>query len=155
MAKSFNLSARNLVYRLRRFKSILDQELKNEILRCEDVIVEMITQEQLYNSGINGRGVEIASYAPYASRTIKKKLRKGQPTNRVTLKDTGSLYHSLHIEFDDEGFYVTSSQDKVKYLMEHYGTAIFRLSNQNLKVLLNDYVRPSLKEKMKNYIQNG
>lgn len=155
MANKFNLTIRNLVYRLRKFKSILDQELKDEILRHEDVIVEMITQDQLYELGIEGRGIEIMSYMPYRPRTIKKKLKKGQPTNRVTLKDTGSFYASLHVEFDDTGFYVTSTQDKVKYLLKKYGKTIFRLTDNNLKVLLNEYIKPSLKEKMKEYIKNG
>lgn len=155
MANKFNLTIRNLVYRLRKFKSILDQELKDEILRHEDVIVEMITQDQLYELGIEGRGIEIMSYMPYRPRTIKKKLKKGQPTNRVTLKDTGSFYASLHVEFDDTGFYVTSTQDKAKYLLKKYGKTIFRLTDNNLKVLLNEYIKPSLKEKMKEYIKNG
>lgn len=155
MAKSFNLTVRNLVYRLRKFKSILDQELKNEILRHEDVIVEMIAQGQLYELGIEGRGREIMSYMPYRPRTIKKKLKKGQPTNRVTLKDTGSFYASLHVEFDDDGFYVTSTQEKAKFLLKKYGKTIFRLTDQNLKTLLDNYIRPSLKEKMKEYIKNG
>lgn len=155
MANRFNLTVRNLVYRLRKFKSILDQELKDEILRHEDVIVEMITQDQLYELGIEGRGTEIMSYMPYRPRTIKKKIKKGQPTNRVTLKDTGSFYASLHVEFDDEGFYVTSTQDKAKFLLKKYGKTIFRLTDNNLKTLLDEYIRPSLREKMKEYIKNG
>lgn len=153
--KSFNLSVRNLVYRLRGFKSILSQELKDEILKHESVIIEMITQDQLYDLGIEGRSKEIMSYMPYKPSTIKKKHKKGQPTNRVTLKDTGSFYRSLHIEFDSDGFYVTSTQDKSKYLLKKYGRTIFRLTDNNLKILLHDYIKPSLKEKMKNYIKNG
>lgn len=153
MAKSFNLSVRNLTYRLRRFRSILDEELKNEILSHKDTIIEMITQDQLYEKGIEGRGKIIVDYMPYRPRTIKRKMRKGQPTNRVTLKDTGSLYDSLYIEFDDNGFYITSSQNKAEYLLKKYGRTIFRLTNQNLKILLDDYIRPSLRTKMKNYIK--
>ncbi len=155
MANSFNLTIKNLVYRLRKFKDILDDELKNEILKNEDVIVSMITRDQLYDLGIEGRGKEIMSYMPYAYRTIKRKIRKGQPYDRVTLKDTGSLYESLHIEFDDTGFYVTSSQDKAKYLLKRYGKTIFRLTDQNLKELLDKHIRPSLKTKLKKYLQNG
>ena len=72
MPNYFNTSLKNLVYRLRKFKSVLDLELKNEILRHEDVIIKMITQEQLYEKGIEGRGIEISSYNPYKTRTIKK-----------------------------------------------------------------------------------
>lgn len=155
MANSFNLTLKNLVYRLRQFSDILDRELKDEILRHEDVIIRMIAEEQLYDLGIEGKGVAIASYMPYRSSTIKRKQKKGQPTDRVTLKDTGKLYASLRVECGSLGFYVTSSEDKAKYLLAKYGKTIFRLTDNNLKVLLNDYIRPSLKEKMKNYILNG
>ena len=153
--KRFNLTIKNLTYRLRRFNEILDQELKDEIIRHSDTIIAMITQDQLYELGINGRGQVIMEYMPYRPRTIKKKIRKGQPYNRVTLKDTGKLYKSLHLEFDDKGFFVKANDDKAKYLLKKYGRTIFRLSNENLTYLLNNYIRPSLKEKMKNYLQNG
>ena len=155
MAKYYNGSIRNLVYRLRKFKDILDQELKDEIMRNEEVIVKMVAEEQLYEHGIEGRGIEIASYKPYAPRTIKKKQRKGQPYDRVTLRDTGEFHASLKVVFDDDGFYVTSTDDKAQYLLKRYGKTIFRLTNENLKILLNEYIRPSLKAKLKNFIQNG
>lgn len=153
--KYYNGSIRNLVYRLRKFKDILDQELKNEILKHEKVIVDMIAEEQLYEQGIEGRGIKIMSYQPYRPRTIKKKLKKGQPTDRVTLRDTGEFHASLHVEFDESGFYVTSTDDKAKYLLDRYGKTIFRLSNENLNILLRDYIRPELYSKLKEYIKNG
>lgn len=155
MAKYYNGSIRNLVYRLRKFKDILDQELKDEIMRNEEAIVKMVAEEQLYEHGIEGRGIGIASYKPYAPRTIKKKQRKGQPYDRVTLRDTGEFHKSLKVVFDDNGFYVTSTDDKAQYLLKRYGKTIFRLTDENLKILLNEYIRPSLKAKLKNFIQNG
>lgn len=154
MPQYFNASIRNLIYRLRRFKDILDEELKDEIMKHEDIIVQMVTQEQLYEEGIEGRGVEIMSYQPYTARTIKIKQKKGQPYDRVTLKDTGEFYSSLHVEFDDEGFYVTSTDDKAEYLLARYGKTIFRLTNENFSELLRNYIRPSLKEKLKERLLN-
>lgn len=155
MANYFNLSLRNLIYRLRKYKDILDDELRDEIIRNKEVILKMITEEQLYNLGIEGRGVEIWSYQPYTASTIRHKHKKGQPYDRVTLKDTGKFYSSLDIQFDDSGFYITSSDEKANALLEKYGKTIFRLTNENLKTLLNDYIRPSLKEKFKAYIKHG
>lgn len=155
MANYFNLSLRNLIYRLRKYKDILDGELRDEIIRNKEVILKMITEEQLYNLGIEGRGIEIWSYQPYTASTVKRKRKKGQPYDRVTLKDTGKFYLSLDIQFDDSGFYVTSSDEKANALLEKYGKTIFRLTNENLKTLLNDYIRPSLKEKFKAYIKHG
>lgn len=152
---SFNLSIKNLTYRLRKFKDVLDQELKNEILKNEDFIVRMIAQEQLYKKGVDGVGVKLRDIHPYAPSTIKKKKRKGQVTNRVTLRDTGKMYESLHIEFDSEGFYVTSTVEYEKYLKKKYGKTIFRLSNANLTRLLDGYVKPQLRYKLLKYLRNG
>ena len=155
MPKYYNASIRNLVYRLRRFKPILDEELRNEILRHEDIIIDMVANEQMYEYGIEGRGIEMMSYMPYSRRTIQKKIRKGQPYNRVTLRDTGEFHKSLFVEFDEGGFYVTSTDDKAQYLLSRYGKTIFRLTNENLNILLREYIKPSLIEKMKEYIKHG
>jgi hypothetical protein len=152
MPQYFNASIRNLVYRLRKFKDILSDELKNEIMKHEDVIIQMVVRDQLYDQGIEGRGISIMSYQPYTARTIQIKQRKGQPYDRVTLRDTGEFYSSLHVEFDDDGFYVTSTDDKAKYLLARYGKTIFRLTNQNFTELLSNYIRPELQQKLKEKI---
>ena len=153
--KYFNTSLRNLTYRLRKFKDILDEELKEEILNHWYIILDMVSEDQLYEQGINGRGVEIKSYMPYAQRTIRNKIKKGQPINRVTLRDTGELRDSLRLESDGEGFYITSTDDKAPYLLKKYGKTIFRLTDENLKVLLDKYIRPELQAKLKEYIEYG
>lgn len=155
MPQYYNASIQNLVRRLRKFKDILDEELKDEIMKHEDIIVQMIADEQLYEKGIEGRGIFIMDYRPYTSKTIKVKQKKGQPYDRVTLRDTGEFHGSLHVEFDDKGFYVTSTDDKAKYLLARYGKTIFRLTDENLTTLLRDYIKPSLKEKILNKIKNG
>ena len=152
MPQYFNASIRNLVYRLRKFKDILNDELKNEIMKHEDVIIQMVVRDQLYDQGIEGRGISIMSYQPYTARTMRIKQRKGQPYDRVTLRDTGEFYSSLHVEFDDDGFYVTSTDDKAKYLLARYGKTIFRLTNQNFTELLRNYIRPELQQKLKEKI---
>lgn len=152
MPQYFNTSIRNLVYRLRKFKDILNDELKNEIMKHEDVIIQMVVRDQLYDQGIEGRGISIMSYQPYTARTMQIKQRKGQPYDRVTLRDTGEFYSSLHVEFDDDGFYVTSTDDKAKYLLARYGKTIFRLTNQNFTELLRNYIKPELQQKLKEKI---
>lgn len=151
----YNGSLKNLIFRLRKFKEILPQELKEEIMENKAVIVKMITEKQLYERGVNGRDEFIASYAPYAPRTIQIKQKKGQPTDRVTLKDTGEFYNSFDVVFDESGFYVTSTDEKAKYLAEKYGRTIFRLTDENLTTLLQEYIRPILTIKLRMFLQNG
>ena len=152
MAQYYNTSLRNLVYRLRKFKEILNEELTLEILNSEDLIIEMVCN-QLY-SGYDGYTASIQP--PYAPSTIKRKLRKGQPVDRVTLRDTGEFYKSLHVEFDEEGFFVASTDQELSNILKsRYGSPILRLSDENLKELIWKHIRPSLTEKMKEYLQNG
>lgn len=155
MPRYFNTSLRNLTYRLRKFKDLLDEELKNVILENEDVIIQMVAENQLYEHGIEGRGIEIMSYQPYAPKTIRVKLRKGQPTDRVTLRDTGQFHESFHLEFDGDGFYIVSSDEKSKYLLKRYGDTILRITDENLKKLLREYIEPGLKQKLKEKIIYG
>ena len=102
-------------------------------------------------SGYDGRGKKIEpEYTPF---TVSIKRQKGQPTDRVTLRDTGDFHSSLRVEFDEGGFYVTSDDSKAAELLEKYGTNIFRLSNQNLTILIREYIRPAFAEKLKELLQ--
>ena len=67
MPKYYNASIRNLTYRLRKFKDILEEELRKEIENNEEVIVQMIAENQLYEHGIEGRGISIMEYQPYTA----------------------------------------------------------------------------------------
>lgn len=147
--KPFNLSLRNLTYRLRKFRDILDEELKKIIDENASVITALITEAQLYTYGETGKGVPIMSYAPYAASTIKKKKRKGQPYDRVTLRDTGRFHESLAVSTGDKGFSVISRDIKAKYLIPRYGDAILRLSDEHLNFLLRQYIRPELVKRLK------
>lgn len=152
MPQYYNTSIKNLVYRLRKFKEILDEELANEIMQNEGIILDMI-HDQLY-SGVDGYNLNLQP--PYAPSTIRRKIRKGQPTDRVTLKDTGDFYESLYIASDENGFYVASTDQKLyNILRSKYGNPILRLTDENLNELIRNHIRPSLTEKMTDYIKNG
>lgn len=145
----FNTTLRSLEYRLRAFKDNLPQLLEEVVRDKEDVIIAAITNDQLYRRGVNGRDVKIMDYEPYAISTIRRKQKKGQPTTRVTLKDTGEFYESMFVVFDDEGFYITSNDDKAKYLVKKYGKAIFRLTDKNLTRILRSHIRKELVKRIK------
>lgn len=146
----YNTSLKNLVYRLRKFDEILAESLEEVIVSLENVIVQLVADEQLYERGINGKGVKIMDYAPYAQSTIRRKARKGQPTNRVTLRDTGAFHKSFFVVFDESGFYIATEDKKLKYLEPKYGEAILRLTDENLTYLIRTYIRPMLAERLKN-----
>lgn len=153
-ARSFGLSIANLAHRLRAFDEVLGKELVKVVLAHEEEVIAMITQDQLYDRGINGDNVEIVSYMPYAPSTIKRKIKKGQPINRVTLRDTGKWYNSLKLVYDVDGFYVVSTDEKNKYLTDRYGPKILKLTREHLNELVRGF-RPELAKKLKEYLQHG
>lgn len=155
MTKLYNTSIRNIEYRLRRFKDSLPKHLAKIISDKEDVIIDAIRNNQLYQRGINGKGQKIMDYKPYKPSTIKRKLRKGQPTTRVTLKDTGNFHKSMVLVFDDNGFYVTATDDVTKYLVKKYGDEIFRLTDKNLNRILKSHIQKELVKLLKAEIKNG
>ena len=101
----------------------LMQEL---VLEHEKEIVEA-NKEQLYEFGQNPLGISLGSYSPY---TIKRKIEKGQPYDRVTLKDSGDFYAGFHLEADNTGFTITSSDWKTGELLARWGQ-IFGLTVAN------------------------
>src|SRR5574344_1599685 len=85
MARYYNASIRNLVYRLRKFKPVLESALKEEVENYADFLTDAVRIQ--LDMGLDGYYDKIEP--PYAPRTVKNKIRKGQPTDRVTLRDTG------------------------------------------------------------------
>lgn len=151
--KRYNATLRNLEYRLRAFKDSLPMLLEDIIRDKEDVIVSAIADDQLYRRGINGKGKKIMDYMPYTARTIKNKKRKGQPTTRVTLRDTGAFHESMYVVFDSEGFYITASDDKTQELVNKYGEEIFRLTDKNFTRIVRSHIRKELIKRLKQIIK--
>lgn len=147
--KRYNASIRNLTYRLRAFKDNIPTMLEDIIAMKEDVIVSAIADDQLYRRGINGKGIKIMDYMPYEESTIRIKKEKGQPTTRVTLRDTKSFHENMFVVFDEEGFYITSSDDKTEALESKYGSLIFRLTNKNFNRILRSHVRKEFVKRLK------
>lgn len=147
--KKYNASLRNLEARLRAFKEYIPTMLKEVVHQNEEVIISYIQGDQLYRRGVNGMDVKIWSYAPYALSTIKRKRKKGQPTTRVTLKDKGDFYAGMHLVFEPDGFYVTSTDNVTPYLTKRYGNTIFRLTDKNMTKLLQAHIRKEFIKRIK------
>jgi hypothetical protein len=115
----------------------------------EAAIIDMNAQEQLFESGENSLGVSIASYAPYTPITIEIKRMKGQPTNRVTLRDEGDFESSFYLVISDKQFEIKASDWKTEELVEKYGSSILGLTKENIASLTWDYIYPELMDTFK------
>jgi hypothetical protein len=68
-------------------------------------IIEL-NQQQLNDLGVDSEGKALETYLatgsyPYAFSTVQIKKDKGQPYDRVTLKDTGAFQKSFSVKSDD------------------------------------------------------
>lgn len=126
--------------------------IRRIILDNEAYIIYMNAQEQLYERGINRLGVKISDYAPYAPLTIEIKKAKGQPTNRVTLRDEGDFESSFHLEVGDTQFEIRASDPKTEELIKKYGRQILGLTDENLEELIWNYIYSELLDKAKSII---
>ncbi len=95
---------------------------------------ERLNTEQMF-LGKRSDGSEIEP--PYTPTTVGIKKRKGQPFDRVTLKDTGLFYKNLDAFADNDKIYIDSDTPYTDKLVEKYGTKIFGLDVDNRK----DFVR--------------
>lgn len=105
-----------------------------EALQVQSVIAESFEETaesyadlnagQMY-SGRNSEGDPITP--TYTRLTVAYKKRKGQPADRVTLRDTGDFYKGIYAKLEGTSITVGSTDDKAKLLEEKYGEEIFGL----------------------------
>jgi hypothetical protein len=133
-----------LINRLKKFEEEVFIAIEKVIRENEAIIVEMNSEDQLFESGINRDGVSLNSFAPYSAVTIQIKGQKGQPTNRVTLRDEGDFHFSFFIEFRDDGFKIVADDWKAKRLISGYGENILGLTDENFRDLAVSYVAPEI-----------
>ena len=126
--------------------------IQNIIWDNESYIVDLNAEEQLFEQGINRLGVEISDYAPYSPITIAIKEAKGQPTNRVTLRDEGDFESSLYLEVGDKQFEIKASDFKTEDLIKKYGRQILGLTDENISILIWKYIFPDLMAETKKQI---
>ena len=95
-------------------------------------------------TGVNADGTEINP--PYTPFTVMVKSEKGQPTDRVTLFDTGAFYDSLFAERNGGEIIFDATDEKRDKLVRKYGD-VFGLSDTQIDIL-----RESVNERMSEYI---
>jgi len=133
----------------------LPDVLADIIRNNEHVILDMNTQDQLYERGINRLGVSLADFEPYAPFTLRMKQMTGQPTDRVTLRDTGDFTRSFYLDVSKEGFEIKAADTKTNELVAKYGKQIFGLTKENSEELVKEYIIPDLMKHLKKAIDGA
>lgn len=115
----------------------LIKELKDFEMSIEDLVIEFVDEAQAIELNSfaqlhQGRDANDDPIAPaYTPFTVKIKRAKGQPTNRVTLFDTGDFYEGFKVVKSQNEFFVTSTDEKTASLKRKYGDDIFGLTDDS------------------------
>jgi hypothetical protein len=97
-----------------------------------------------------GKYIDNTNISPgYTPLTIKIKTAKNQPTDRVTLKDTGDFHEAIFARKEGDFLLINSTDEKTNSLTTKYGEIIFGLTEEN-KVVSNKYVMLQLIKYIKN-----
>ena len=125
------------------FRARQDEIILEQVRLFEAEIIDYVTEEQLFE-GKRSDGTDIEpEYTPF---TTKIKLGKGQPVDRVTLKDTGRFYDSIRIEYFNKFFSIVADDSKIAGLERKYGTTILGLSAQGVQDLIDMIRGPFIEE---------
>jgi len=122
---------------LRKFREETDSILLENVKQFEAEVIDYVTEEQLLE-GERADGTEIEpAYTPF---TVEIKQAKGQPFDRVTLRDTGRFHDSISIEYLPASFAIVSDDSKARSLERKYGTNILGLNEEGVQDLI-DLIR--------------
>lgn len=136
-----------ILNKLERFTQINETEILQQIFRStelQELIIELNTQDQLFEKGEDKLGRRLdAIGGGYSFYTIALKQQKGQPTDRVTLKDTGAFYDSFKVVVPSGEDYIIIIANPIKDgkdINEEWGGYIIGLQQENIYKVI-DYIR--------------
>lgn len=133
--------------RLRSFERDIYKVIGETFREEQDIVIDLNTEDQLFERGIDSNDESLGRYSP---TTIFLKKLEGQPTDRVTLKDTGSFYEGWFIRVERDRVIFSSRDSKTNELVDRYGADIFGLTEENLEDFAINYILPKLIERFRN-----
>lgn len=116
-------------------------------LEFKTLVIKLNTEglptSQLFIRGEDSTGKRLdeigGEYSPF---TIQEKNKKRQPTNRVTLKDTGDFYMTFDVIPFKGGFIIEADTIKDgRNLEDDWGDDIIGLNDENIQLVLEFYKR--------------
>ena len=136
----------NLIDNLNKYKDNINEYMEDITRSIEDEIKEINVHQQ-YDLGQDRNGDAITP--EYAESTIRYKRRKGQPTDRVTLQDTGQYHDTFKIRYEDEEFELYANDWKAGFLDKKYGKEIYGLQDEAAMQLADQVYQPRMIQKLK------
>lgn len=126
------------VWQLKRATDEIIRDYYKELINILSSLAKDIAEtnaDQLF-AGLRADDTEMWDTRPYKPFTIAIKKEKGQPYDRVTLKDTGEFHRSIFVRFQGDNVIIDSNSDLRDKLVQKYGVTIFGLTKQNKEALV-------------------
>jgi len=142
-------SIQNKIHQLKRWKEVAPSLVLSLVRNKEEDVLTLIVEDQMFREGVDGEGNKIRP--AYTASTVRIKRGKGQPTNRVTLRDEGDFHRSVFLYFEDDRFFVFSDDPKAKYLFSKYGDDVLGLSDESIERIIN-WIRIEVEREFKRYV---
>lgn len=127
---------------LPRLDKMLQQQVETTV-RDNRAFLEDANTDQL-TLGKDATGADIEP--EYADFTIALKQIKGQPTDRVTLRDEGDFYTGIIAKLSGNAVQLVGTDPKTAGLEEKYGPDIIGLPGPALEEFRQDYIKPDLQQ---------
>lgn len=131
--------ARALQQLPRRLEEQVEDTVRDNTAFLEDANTDQLAQ------GKDSTGQPITPEYADLTRTIKQ--LKGQPTDRVTLRDEGDFYTGIVARLGGKQVELVGTDPKTAALEEKYGPDIIGLPDAALEEFRQDYVKPDLQQK--------
>lgn len=122
----------------------MEAETLKIIKKNDHIVIDLNVEDQLFERGIDAKGRKLKP--PYTPFTKRIKKEKGQPTDRVTLRDAGEFHDDFFVDATSFPVQIMSQDWKEKKLTQKYGIDIFGLNSANRKELSINYIKEDLKE---------
>jgi hypothetical protein len=103
--------------KMRELEKSINVSIKKAVNSNSDILEDQQTEGQ-FDKGKDSFNISLVP--SYANSTKRTKRSKGQPTNRVTLKDAGELYKSVKVEGTSNQIVISANVEHFKYLVAHY-----------------------------------
>jgi uncharacterized protein YjhX (UPF0386 family) len=119
--------------------------IQDEVINESTFVMDLNRDAQLYDKGIKSDGERLPEYTSF-TKTIKKS--KGQPYDRMTLRDTESFHKKFFLKMDNMKFRIDSTDKKRNKLVERFTGFIFGLTPENKNILAHK-IAPNIIKKIK------
>lgn len=122
--------------------------IQDEVINEAGFIMDLNRDKQLFEKGIKSDGERLPKYTAF---TKKIKKQKGQPYDRMTLRDTKDFQNKFFLKVDNMKFSIDSTDKKRNELVERYTGFIFGLTPEN-KNILAQKIAPNIIKKIKSIL---